>query len=289
MKEYVLSRYASLHPPQEVDLGVTSFTITLERAEVIDFTFPFYVEPSAILTPAGGTSKKILAFLSPFSFEVWLGVLVSFLVLGPLMLALSRSPSGAFLYPYNTPNASRRVSLLGYYWMLCASLFQQGVTYPMSSSSRVVFGAWIVGVIALTCAYTGVLISFLTVPRAEHVVDGLHSLPTQSDFQWTFRRNSAHHSLFLGKDSDGIYEQIGAPFVDYEDGLVDENAEGIQKVLDQTHVFIKERSFLDFAVEEDFKRTGECHLRIAREEFFPAGFGWIHQKGDDVGKLFNRE
>ncbi|XP_042888756.1 uncharacterized protein LOC122264082 [Penaeus japonicus] len=50
-----------------------------------------------------------------------------------------------------------------------------------------------------------------------------------------------------------------------------------------------ERSFLDFAVEEDFKRTGECNLRIAREEFFPAGFGWIHQKGDDVGKLFNRE
>lgn len=46
-------------------------------------------------------------------------------------------------------------------------------------------------------------------------------------------------SVPQGKDSDGIYEQIGAPFVDYEDGLVDENAEGIQKVLDQTHVFIK--------------------------------------------------
>ncbi|XP_047495884.1 glutamate receptor ionotropic, delta-2-like [Penaeus chinensis] len=274
---------------KEVDLGVGPFTVTLERAEVIDFTFPFYVEPSAILTPAGATSKKILAFLSPFSFEVWLGVLVSFVVLGPIMLVLSRSSSNAFLYPYDTYSASRKVSLFGYYWMLCASLFQQGVTYPMSSPARVVFGGWIVGVIALTCAYTGVLISFLTVPRAENVVDGLYSLPRQSEFLWTFKRNSAHHSLFLGKDTTGIYAQIGAPFLGDEDGLVDANEEGIRKVLERTHVFIKERSFLDFVVEENFRRSGECNLRIAREEFFPAGFGWIHQKGDDIGKLFNKE
>ncbi|XP_037790577.1 uncharacterized protein LOC119585929 [Penaeus monodon] len=51
----------------------------------------------------------------------------------------------------------------------------------------------------------------------------------------------------------------------------------------------KERSFLDFVVEENFRRSGECNLRIAREEFFPAGFGWIHQKGDGIGKLFNKE
>nr|XP_027220216.1 glutamate receptor ionotropic, delta-1-like [Penaeus vannamei] len=274
---------------KEVDLGVAPFTITLGRAEAIDFTFPFYVEPSAVLTPAGATSKKILAFLSPFTFEVWLGVLISFVVLGPIMLAFSRTSSSAFLYPHNTYSASRRVSLSGYYWMLCASLFQQGVTYPLSSPARVVFGAWIVGVIALTCAYTGVLISFLTVPRAENGVEDLHSLPKQSEFLWTFKRNSAHHSLFLGKDTTGIYAQIGAPFIGNEDELVDDNEDGIRKVLERTHVYIKERSFLDFVVEENFRRSGQCNLRIARGEFFPAGFGWIHQKGDDIGKLFNKE
>ncbi|ROT71191.1 hypothetical protein C7M84_010523 [Penaeus vannamei] len=205
------------------------------------------------------------------------------------MLAFSRTSSSAFLYPHNTYSASRRVSLSGYYWMLCASLFQQGVTYPLSSPARVVFGAWIVGVIALTCAYTGVLISFLTVPRAENGVEDLHSLPKQSEFLWTFKRNSAHHSLFLGKDTTGIYAQIGAPFIGNEDELVDDNEDGIRKVLERTHVYIKERSFLDFVVEENFRRSGQCNLRIARGEFFPAGFGWIHQKGDDIGKLFNKE
>ncbi|KAG7169895.1 hypothetical protein Hamer_G019708, partial [Homarus americanus] len=46
---------------------------------------------------------------------------------------------------------------------------------------------------------------------------------------------------------------------------------------------------LDFVLEEDFRKTGKCNLDIAPTEFFPAGFGWIHQKDNTIGQLLNRE
>ncbi|XP_071531472.1 probable glutamate receptor [Panulirus ornatus] len=272
---------------QEADLGVAPFTITLAREEAIDFTFPYYYDPSAILIPAPGPIKKVTAFLDPFSSEVWLGVLVSFLVLGPTMYLLSLDSN--YLYPHNQAYPPRRTTVFGYYWMLSTSLLQQGVVYPMTSASRVVFGAWITAVIALSCAYTGVLISFLTVPRVYEAFSSLSGLPRQTELKWTFRRSSALASLFLGKASEGVYREVGAPFVTDESDLVSTDHEGVLKVLEGSHAFIKEKSYLDFAMLEEYHKTGQCSLALVRETFFPAAFGWIFQEGNPLRLLFNKE
>ncbi|XP_069181977.1 glutamate receptor ionotropic, delta-1 [Procambarus clarkii] len=274
---------------KEADLGVAPFTITLERAQVIEFTFPYHVEPSAILTPAVRQSRKITAFLDPFHYQVWLAIAATLVILGPVMHTLAGVPWLAFLYPHTQVLNCGPVTLLGHYWMLSAALLQQGVVYPMNAASRVVFGAWITGVIALSCAYTGVLISFLSVPKTEKLIQSLHDLPSQEELKWTFARGSAHEALFLDKEADGIYAKIGSPFRSDHSGLASSNAQAVAMVLRGTHVYIKERSYLDFAIEEDYHRSGKCNLDIAPVEFFPAGFGWIHRKNDTIGQLFNRE
>ncbi|KAG7169900.1 Glutamate receptor-like 53 [Homarus americanus] len=253
---------------KEADLGVAPFTITLAREEAIDFTFPYYYDPAAILIPAPGPIKKVTAFLDPFTSEVWVGILLSIMVLGPVMYVLSKAGGDDdYVYPHNMPTHWRTTSLSGYYWMLAISLFQQGVVYPMNSSSRVAFGAWITAIIALSCAYTGVLISFLTVPRVEQTFSSLHDLPYQSKLLWTFRHSSALATLFMDESAKGVYREVGAPFKTDDSDLVP---------TDQAGVF-KEKSFLDFAIFTDYKKTGRCNLALAKQTFFPAAFGWIFQ------------
>ena len=55
---------------QEVSLGVAGFTISQVREEGIDFTIPFYEEPSAILTPPPKADSKLFAVVRPFSWGV---------------------------------------------------------------------------------------------------------------------------------------------------------------------------------------------------------------------------
>ena len=51
----------------------------------------------------------------------------------------------------------------------------------------------------------------------------------------------------------------------------------------------QERSFLDFALDEDFKRTRQCRLQIAEREFYTVGFGWVLQTGSPLKELFDLE
>ncbi|XP_047477878.1 glutamate receptor ionotropic, delta-1-like [Penaeus chinensis] len=275
---------------KEADMGVAPFTVTLAREEAIDFTFPHFTDPAAFLTPAPSRVDRITAFLDPFGFEVWLAIAVSLVLLGPTMYLFTRIQKCQFTHPHSDSGGQGKgTSVLGYYWMLITALLQQGVVYPMSTATRVVFGGWIVGTMALSCAYTGVLISFLTVPRVAKGVDSLQELARQSELQWTFRRSSALENLFLNQDAKGVYRAIGAPFAESTEGLVTTDYEGVKQVLRGTHAFIKEKSYLEFATAEDAAVSGQCRLALATSHFFPANFGWVLPEGDPLKVLFDKE
>ena len=44
---------------QEVDMVMAPMTITAQREEVVDFTFPFYESSSAVVVKAELTKKKV--------------------------------------------------------------------------------------------------------------------------------------------------------------------------------------------------------------------------------------
>ena len=64
--------------PQWVDMAMASFTITRIRDTVIDFTHPYYEEPTAILVQAPKEQPSPFAFLEPFSYQVRVSVCIGF-------------------------------------------------------------------------------------------------------------------------------------------------------------------------------------------------------------------
>lgn len=51
----------------------------------------------------------------------------------------------------------------------------------------------------------------------------------------------------------------------------------------------QEKSWLDFAMEQDYLATNQCRLAQVEQQFFSAGFGWALQEDSLYLQLFNSE
>jgi len=65
----------------EADIGVTALSITMARAQAIDFTRAYYVETAAILLRIPEEIQNYFAIFEPFSTQVWFLLLTTILIL----------------------------------------------------------------------------------------------------------------------------------------------------------------------------------------------------------------
>ena len=66
----------------EVDLSINSLTITSDRQKLYDFSFPFYISNSILVTRENSISQEIRQFFSPiFSIEFLSGLLLLYFII----------------------------------------------------------------------------------------------------------------------------------------------------------------------------------------------------------------
>ncbi|XP_076068797.1 glutamate receptor ionotropic, delta-2-like isoform X2 [Oratosquilla oratoria] len=272
----------------EVDFAVASFTITEVRERAIDFTHAYYEEPTTILIPSPKERTNIIAFLAPFSWQVWLCIAGSVFVVTPVLWFLTAQfPSLPVLYPHQ--RIKQRPSVYRYFWSCVFSLTTQDTEMIETEPTRLLHGMWWIFSIIIIYSYTGNLIAFLTVPKLENLVNSLEELSLQREVLWTYRKNTAHDVLFGFAKPPGTYHRIGNLLTERPELKVNTDAEGINSVLKKNMAFIKEKSWLDFAMEKDYLHTGECRFSQVPQIFFSAGFGWCLQTKSPYLPLVNRE
>ncbi|KAG7170296.1 Sulfoquinovosidase-like [Homarus americanus] len=292
---------------QVVDFAIASFTITYIRDTVIDFTHAFYEEPTTILIPPPSEQNNFLAFLEPFSWQVWALTLASILVVGPLLWVLANVGNLPVLYPHNIRNVS--YSLSRYVWDCAFALASQSTRMRQTEPVRVLHGMWWTFCVILIYTYTGTLIAFLTVPRMTSLINSLEELANQRKVLWTYRAKTAHDVLFSRErgvrtaliivvsspwaeqnaEASSTYSKIGSLLKERPELIVSTDKEGVDAVLGGRTAFIKEKSWLDFAMEADYKETNDCRLAQVSQVFFSAGFGWVLQEDSLYLQLFNTE
>lgn len=74
---------------QEVDLALGLFDVTAARAEVVDFTFPVDIMYTRIIVSRGKPEVDPWGFLLPLAPLVWVGLLVSLLVVVAIIAMFS--------------------------------------------------------------------------------------------------------------------------------------------------------------------------------------------------------
>ena len=64
----------------KIDLGVADIAITSERLSLIDFSAPIIESGIIIVAEKKLENYDLFTFLSPFSIEIWLGIVVALII-----------------------------------------------------------------------------------------------------------------------------------------------------------------------------------------------------------------
>ena len=76
---------------QEADLAVAPLTVTATREQVVEMTTPFMQTGLSFLLHKNVTCReRHFGFLSPFSTNMWVGVLIAFVLTGLCVFLVAR-------------------------------------------------------------------------------------------------------------------------------------------------------------------------------------------------------
>ncbi|XP_042858200.1 uncharacterized protein LOC122244381, partial [Penaeus japonicus] len=151
-----------------------------------------------------------------------------------------------------------------------------------SSSARVFCALWWFFCILTTTLYRGGLIARLTVPEMSQTLNTLEQLAS-SDLQWGMLDTYGSGYQLFRASKVPVYQNL---FKSMEyDGM--ENS--MEKVLKGNYAFISWKTYFRNLIARDYtERNGETQVHIAREDFFPGGFGWAFPKSSPYRMKFDQ-
>ncbi|GFU07279.1 uncharacterized protein TNCV_2656041 [Trichonephila clavipes] len=135
---------------EEADLAIGKIAITEERASILDYSYPYDIEVLTFATRIPGLVQKYAAFIWPFSWGLWIGILTLVIFITIVIRTLL---SKNYTYQYITLN-------------VFGNLMHQPLTIKHSKCrDKYLIAGWMLGSIFITFSYTAVLLSFLTIPQ----------------------------------------------------------------------------------------------------------------------------
>lgn len=125
----------------EADLILYRLSMTNIRAEIIDYSYPYHLDRQTFATLNPELSVNVASFLKPFSNSVWISIVVCIFIIPLVYFILYR----------------RKLS--------CLSIISNSSLEHLNSLSKCAFKATcIISAMFLRFFYTGMLLSFLTIP-----------------------------------------------------------------------------------------------------------------------------
>ncbi|XP_064643100.1 glutamate receptor 2-like isoform X2 [Lineus longissimus] len=284
----------------EADIAVAPLTISYDRSQVVSFTKPYMDFGLTILMGRTTPEKDVLAFLHPFSLNLWLGF-SGFLCLAAVSVWVCATFSP---YGYRGRYAQRRdrsdtrwrsqslaMSLYeSVHFAFAAIVSANTDAIPRSLSGRIIGNAWWLCVFFITSSYTANLAAFLTVARLNTGVSSIEDLATQTDIKYGTVASSQPEAFFerrLTSIYGTMYE-----FMKYQNTNVATAAEGIAEVRksvtskgkSKIQAFIFDSTILDYAAQSQ-----PCNVLTIGRVFAKAGYGLAMRKNSPFLHDFNQQ
>lgn len=253
---------------KEADLVVAPLTITAVRANAISFTKPFLQTGIGILLKKEASSEGsyLFGFLNPFSKELWIGIVISYVITSLCLFLVGRLSPCEWAEPSSEKN---QYTLLNSLWFGMGAVTLQGVEpQPKSVSARIIAVIWWLFSITLLAAYIASFASYVNNSKEQTLnIETFADLLKQNKVEFGTLANSSTFNFF--KNSKNPTFRMIYEYMDKRKDrvLVKTFSEGIQRVRESNYAFLGE------SVSQDFVVAKHCDLVRVPEIIGGRGYG----------------
>ncbi|XP_037629668.1 glutamate receptor U1 [Sebastes umbrosus] len=235
----------------EADLAVAPLTLTAVREQFVDMSTPFMQTGISFLMRKDMASEESsFSLLSPFSTDMWVGILIAFLLTGLCIFLIGRISPTEWAEPDTEEHS---FTLVHSFWYITGALTLQGAgPHPKALSGRVVSAIWWLFAVLLLASYFGNFNFIMSHSNSKHAsVKSFEDLANQDVID--YGTVDAGSTMFFFKNSNNpIYRRI-YEHMERKKSYVSSQEEGVRRAKEGNFAFIGEAVSLDLAVARDCK------------------------------------
>ncbi|XP_071535585.1 probable glutamate receptor [Panulirus ornatus] len=254
---------------EEVDVSVGPLTVSLLRAEVVDFTYPLTIQNMKLLAGLGNPEVDPWGFLMPLRPLVWAAILSTLVVVFTAMLLLSSFISGKIVFP-TIPQSNVLITIRV---ILQQDISEAGRWWWY----RLVLGVWMMMTLVLTRSYAGNLMSLLAVRHIPQPYQTLRDVLDDPSVTMIWQKGSANVQYMQSAQS-GIYREVAD--LEKEGRLIYRTVSQYPQTIDTLvkrgdHVLLLAGMGIKRQMARDLQQSGYCSLYGSREELLSRRFAMI--------------
>ncbi|KAM3620894.1 uncharacterized protein V6R79_003463 [Siganus canaliculatus] len=259
----------------EADLAIAPLTLTAARERVVGMTKPFMQTGVSILLRRDiSEGAGFFDFLTPFSVETWIGILVAYLGTAACIFVVTRLSPCEWSQPQSEQN---RFSFPHSLWYTAGALTLQGAgPHPKALSGRVICCSWWLFTVVLLACYFSNLSSSKTSDSSHLTVKGFEDLANQDVIEYGCLAGSSTLAFFKNSNNP-VYRRI-YEHMERTKSFVSSMDEGIRRAKEGNYAFIGESVSLDLAVAR------HCELVRAHEVVGMRGYSIAAALGSPIIK-----
>ncbi|KAK4004970.1 hypothetical protein OUZ56_006696 [Daphnia magna] len=165
---------------QEADIGLVPVAISLQRYEALDFRGRIGGDWTSILVRYPPPYVSFTSTLDLFSKEVWIGFLVSAVVVAVCFIVLTSI--GKRLHVTREQNSE--TSIATFAWYLFSTFFSQGNRIPTSQrSQKILVATWCLAAFVFVNTYNCTLTSYMSVTYQKPDINSFKDLATSTTYK----------------------------------------------------------------------------------------------------------
>ncbi|KAG9270318.1 putative glutamate receptor [Astyanax mexicanus] len=231
---------------READLAVAPLTLTAIREAAVDMTKPFMQTGLSFIMrkDIASDDSQYLSFLNLFSTEMWLGILVAYLLTSfCIYLAARISPS-----EWEKPQADENQFTLSHsFWYTVGAITLQGAgPHPKALSGRLITAIWWLFSLMVLACYFANLSAWLHSDSNQLSIKSFEDLANQNIIQYGTIKGSSSLNFFKNSNNP-IYRRVYEN-MERQQSYAQSMDEGVRRAQEGNYAFIGESVSLDLVV-----------------------------------------
>ncbi|KAF6216861.1 hypothetical protein GE061_001211 [Apolygus lucorum] len=276
---------------KEVDMVAAFIPVLPDSHEFVSFGKDLSQATYYVMLKRPADSNSGSGLLAPFDTVVWLLILVSLAIVGPVFygvmwLRMKLCPGDIEqLYPFSTC-----------VWFVYGALMKQGSTLnPLADSARMIFATWWMFILILTAFYTANLTAFLTLSISTLPIKEIDDVAKDNRHWFTLQGGPIEHAI---KDKeDEKLRRLRDSASNGKATFLESKQESaiLQKIHQNDWYYLDDSYTLTRMMYDDYKRKSDinadsslrCAFVLTEKAFLVRSLAFAYQKNSPLSDLFD--